>query len=383
MSIFLLIFGLVAFVGLVLIHEWGHFIAARRANVDVEEFGLGFPPKAKTITKKNGTEYTLNWLPLGGFVRLKGEHDYDKQKGSFGAAKLSDKVRIMVAGVGMNLITAFILFTVVALIGMPQLVDNQFIISSDSKVIQEVQNKDVVLVGEIVAGGPAEKAGIKVGEEIISINGQPVDEPSTLPSISEANAGKPVIVVVKDQQGNSRTKEITLAATSPYFGIAPYSGRTGMEVRRSTWSAPIVALGLIRDFTVLTFKALGSAVHGLGSIVAGVFTGNDEARRNGQTAASAQVSGPVGIFYVLKEGSNLGIGFTLMIIAVISLTLAIMNILPIPALDGGRLFVTLLYRAMKKPLTPETEDRIHGTGMAVLLGLFVVITIVDINRFIR
>ena len=160
MSIFLLIFGLVAFVGLVLIHEWGHFIAARRANVDVEEFGLGFPPKAKTITKKNGTEYTLNWLPLGGFVRLKGEHDYDKQKGSFGAAKLSDKVRIMVAGVGMNLITAFILFTVVALIGMPQLVDNQFTISSDSKVIQEVQNKDVVLVGEVVAGGPAEKAGL-------------------------------------------------------------------------------------------------------------------------------------------------------------------------------------------------------------------------------
>ncbi len=383
MSIFLLIFGLVAFVGLVLIHEWGHFIAARRANVDVEEFGLGFPPKAKTITKKNGTEYTLNWLPLGGFVRLKGEHDYDKQKGSFGAAKLSDKVRIMVAGVGMNLITAFILFTVVALIGMPQLVDNQFTISSDSKVIQEVQNKDVVLVGEVVAGGPAEKAGIKVGEEIISINGQSVDEPSTLPSISEANAGKQVIVVVKDQQGNSRTKGITLAATSPYFGVAPYSGRIGMEVRRSTWSAPIVALGLIRDFTVLTFKALGSAVHGLGSIVAGVFTGNDEARRNGQTAASAQVSGPVGIFYVLKEGSNLGIGFTLMIIAVISLTLAIMNILPIPALDGGRLFVTLLYRAMKKPLTPETEDRIHGTGMAVLLGLFVAITIVDINRFIR
>jgi regulator of sigma E protease len=380
MSAFLLIFGLIAFVGLVVVHEWGHFIAARKAKVDVEEFGIGFPPKAKTITVKNGTEYTLNWLPLGGFVRLKGEHDADTDKGSFGAAKLSDKVKIMVAGVFMNLITALVLFTLVALIGMPKLVDNQFTVDSDTKIIKEVENQNVVLVREISEESPAAKIGISTGDELLSIDGIELDNPEQLPSIVEQRSGKEVQIVFKDNTGNIQTKEIKLADSRPYIGIAPYSGETGVEVRRSTWSAPIVAVGLIKDFTILTFKGLGTAVKGLGSIFAGIFTGNNEARKNGQSKATEQVGGPLAIFAVLKEGSKLGISFILTIIALISLTLAIMNILPIPALDGGRLFVTLLFRALRKPLTPEMEDRIHGTGMVVLLILFALITVVDIRR---
>ena len=381
MAVFLLIFGLVSFIGLVVIHELGHFYAARRNGVDVEEFGIGFPPAFWRKKMKSGFDFTLNWLPLGGFVKLKGEHDADTEKGSFGAASLGAKIQIMLAGVGMNLATAIILFTIIALIGMPKIVDNQFTVASDTKLIQEVQNTDVVLVGEVVPGSPAEQAGIKVDDEIISVDGQTVDDPAALPAISQANAGKQVVIVTKDQQGQQQTKNVTLATSSPYLGVAPYSGRTGLEVRRSTWSAPIVALGITRDFTVLTFKGLGSAVQGLGSTIAGLFTGNDEARRNGQAEATEQVGGPVAIFVVLKEGSKLGISFVLMIIAIISLTLAIMNILPIPALDGGRLFVTLLFRGLKKPLTPELEERIHGTGMVVLLALFALITIVDIRRF--
>lgn len=381
MAIFLLVFGLISFIGLVVVHELGHFYAARRNGVDVEEFGIGFPPAFWRKKMKSGFDFTLNWLPLGGFVKLKGEHDADTEKGSFGAASLGAKVQIMLAGVGMNLITAFVLFTIIALIGMPKIVDNQFTVSADTKLIQEVQNTDVVLVGEVVAGSPAEQAGIKVDDEIISVNGQSIDEPAILPAISQVNAGKQVTVIIKDQQGQQQTKEITLATSSPYLGIAPYSGRTGMEVRRSTWSAPIVALGITRDFTVLTFRGLSSAVQGLGSTIAGLLTGNGEARRNGQAEATEQVGGPVAIFVVLKEGSKLGVSFVLMIISIISLTLAIMNILPIPALDGGRLFITLLFRGLKKPLTPELEERIHGTGMVVLLALFALITIVDIRRF--
>jgi len=381
MAIFLLIFGLISFIGLVVVHELGHFYAARRNGVEVEEFGIGFPPAYWRKRMKSGFDFTLNWLPLGGFVKLKGEHDAATEKGSFGAASLGAKVQIMLAGVVMNLITAILLFTLIALIGMPKIVENQFTVSSDTKVIQEVQNKDVVLVGEVVSGSPAEKAGIKAEDEILSVNDQPVDEPAALPAISAANAGKEVVVVVKNSQGQEQSMTITLATSSPYLGVAPYSGRTGLEVRRSTWSAPIVALGITRDFTVLTFKGLGSAVKGLGSIVAGFFTGNDQARRNGQTEATEQVGGPVAIFVILKEGSKLGVSFVLMIIAIISLTLAIMNFLPIPALDGGRLFVTLLFKGLKKPLTPELEERIHGTGMIVLLALFALITIVDIRRF--
>src|SRR5680860_1191041 len=103
------------FVGLVVVHEFGHFIAARRNGIEVEEFGIGFPPRAMVLTKKKGTTFTLNWLPLGGFVKLKGEHDADTQKGSFGAASLLAKVKVMVAGVGMNLATAFVLFTILAM----------------------------------------------------------------------------------------------------------------------------------------------------------------------------------------------------------------------------------------------------------------------------
>ncbi|MCA9348087.1 site-2 protease family protein, partial [Candidatus Saccharibacteria bacterium] len=136
MGIFFFILGLILFVCLVLVHEWGHFIMARRNGVDVEEFGLGFPPKAKTLTTKNGTEYTLNWLPLGGFVKLKGEHDIDTEPGTFGAATTNAKVQIMLAGVVMNLISAFVLFTVVAWIGMPKILDNQTTISGDTTVIK-------------------------------------------------------------------------------------------------------------------------------------------------------------------------------------------------------------------------------------------------------
>src|SRR6187402_270705 len=137
MSIFLLVLAVILFIGLVVVHEWGHFIAARRNGVEVEEFGIGFPPKIwgkQVKTKKSTFEFTINALPLGGFVRLKGENDASDGPGTFGAASLLTKVKVMLAGVGMNLIATFILFTFLALIGIPKLVDNQFTVQSDTKV---------------------------------------------------------------------------------------------------------------------------------------------------------------------------------------------------------------------------------------------------------
>ena len=118
MTIALIILGALLIIGIVIVHEMGHFFAARKAGVEVEEFGIGFPPRAKTLTKKNGTEYTLNWLPLGGFVKLKGEHDSDTEPGSYGAAKLGDKIKIMVAGVVINALTAVVIFSVISLFGL-------------------------------------------------------------------------------------------------------------------------------------------------------------------------------------------------------------------------------------------------------------------------
>lgn len=381
MGILLFILGLVLFISLVLVHEWGHFIMARRNGVEVEEFGLGFPPRAKILKKHRGTVYSLNWLPLGGFVKLKGEHDIDDEPGTFGAADSWAKTKIMLAGVVMNLAAALLLLTVVALIGMPKLLEDQTTIASDTHIIQRPRNEDVVKIDVVVDDSPASRAGLKSDDEIIAIAGQTIDTPEQVSQATEAHAGKPTEVVVERGQ-ETITQEITLNQTSPYLGVGPYSAQEGLEIRRSTWSAPIVAVGVTKDFTVATLKGLGSALKGLGSIIAGAVTGNDQARQSGQTSAAGQVAGPVGIFAVLYEISKQGIGLVLFIIAIISLTLAIMNALPIPALDGGRLFVMLLFRAFKKPLKPAVEERIHGTGFAALMLLFVIITIVDVRRFL-
>lgn len=381
MGIFLFILGLVLFICLVLIHEWGHFIVARRNGVEVEEFGLGFPPQAKILAKKNGTIYSLNWLPLGGFVKLKGEHDIDDEPGTFGATTSWNKTKIMMAGVVMNLVAALVLLTIVALIGMPKIIDNQMTVASDTEIIQRPRNEGVVKIDVVVDDSPAARAGLQSEDEIIAISGENIDTPQQVSSATQRYAGQQVEVKVL-REGEELIREVVLNETSPYLGVGPYSAQEGLEIRRSTWSAPIVAVGVTKDFTIATFKGLGSALKGLGSIIAGFVTGNEQARQEGQTEASSQVAGPVGIFAVLYEISKQGVGLVLFIIAIISLTLAIMNALPIPALDGGRLFVMLLFRALKKPLKPALEERIHGTGFLTLMFLFVLITIVDVRRFL-
>jgi regulator of sigma E protease len=388
MGLLWLIVGLVLFVGLVVVHEWGHFIMARRNGVDVEEFGIFFPPKLFKYKTKAGWNFTINSLPLGGFVKLKGEHDTDTEKGSFGAASLSTKVKIMSAGVVMNLLTALFLFTILALIGMPKLIDNQFTVKSDTQMVSHR-----VMITYVDPGTPAAKAGLKSQDEITSIrlpgySPVAVNNANKLPTITKNFAGKAVIVsYIRDGQEKQTnltllSKEAVIAsqkANNPkgYLGIVP----TDLVVQRSTWSAPIVAVGLSAQVTALTFQGLGHALQGLGELIAGAATGNTTARQNGQTAASEQVSGPVGIFVILKDGSHLGYQYMLLIIAIISLTLAIMNILPIPALDGGRLWITLAARAAKRPLSPKREEIINLTGFVVLIGLIILITVVDVKRF--
>ena len=374
MGIFLLIVGLLLFVGLVVIHEFGHFLAARRNGVDVEEFGIGFPPRAWAKKTKGGFDFSINWLPIGGFVKLKGEHDSDTEKGSFGAASLSAKVKIMLAGVGMNLLGAFVIFTALAWIGMPQLIDNQFSIASDARVA-----KQEVLVGFVEGGSPAAKAKLQVRDQIVGIGASPttltaVQSASHLPTVTKQYAGKTVYIkylrngeakITKTQLLSTAAVTASQNTASPkgYLGVAP----TEYKLVKHTWSAPVVAVGTMWQLTAATFQGLGTAISAL-------FHGEG-------AKASQQVSGPVGIVVLLKNGSLLGVQFMLMIIGVISLTLAIMNVLPIPALDGGRLFVTLIARLLGKPLTESTEERIYGTGFALLMLLVVVITIVDVKRY--
>ncbi|HZM64477.1 MAG TPA: M50 family metallopeptidase [Candidatus Saccharimonadales bacterium] len=386
MWVLLLILGIILFVGLVVVHEFGHFLAARRNGVDVEEFGIGFPPRAWKRQTKKGFIFSLNWLPIGGFVKLKGENDAADEKGSFGAAPFWVKTKIMLAGVAMNLLIAFVLLTALALIGMPKILDNQFTVSSDTKII-----RNDVLVGYVESGSPAEKAGLQVRDRLVSIRGAadvlyydqdgkllsqdqglageelPITSAAQLPEVTKQFPGQ-LVTITYERNGERQSTAVQLrtaeeAKGRAFLGVSP----TEYTLQRSTWSAPVVALGLIKQFTIATFQGLGTAITAL-------FQG-DTAK------ASEQVSGPVGIVVVLKQGSLLGFQFILFIIAIISLSLAIMNVLPIPALDGGRFYVLLLSRLFGRKLSQDMEERIVGTSFIFLIILIVLITIVDVRRF--
>jgi len=365
---------------------------ARRAGVEVEEFGIFFPPRLYTHKTKSGWLFTINLIPLGGFVRLKGEHDSDTAKGSYGAASLWDKSKIMAAGVVMNLITALVLFTGLALIGIPNLLPNQFTVKSDTKErVYTAEGGNYFNIDMVEAKSAAQKAGIKKGDQLLAIgpygHAQALKNPDALPATTKHLAGQKISVEVRRDK-----KDITLTATLPtpdqlkvsgqpaYLGIETTPQFSQITLRRSTWSAPIVAVGFSAQATALTFQGLGHALAGLGSIIAGTATGNTAARQHGQTAASAQVGGPVAVYKILRADSALGYQFVLFIIALVSLTLAIMNILPIPALDGGRLWLTLIFRALKKPLSQRSEETISAIGMTVLILLMIAVTYVDIHR---
>lgn len=388
MSVFLLILGILLFVGLVVWHEFGHFLAARRNGVDVEEFGIGFPPRAWKRKTKKGFIFSLNWLPIGGFVKLKGESDSATEKGSFGAASFKTKAKIMLAGVGMNLLAAFVIFMALAWIGMPQLIDNQYSVKSDTHVVERN-----VLVGYVQPNSPAAKAGLQSRDRLLSISGpqsvayygkdgkqvlykdfdqshtttQTISSAAQLPGLTKQYAGQTVTVTYQ-RDGKTHSAKATLlsdeaAKGKGYLGVSPAE----FSLTRATWSAPVQSAGLIVQFTGATFKGLGTAVGAL-------FQG-DAAK------ASEQVSGPVGIVAVLNQGSSLGIQFVLLIVGLISLSLAIMNILPIPALDGGRFYMLLLSRMFGKRLSQDMEERIVGASFMFLLVLIVLITIVDVRRF--
>lgn len=366
MWIFLLIIGLLLFIGLVVVHEFGHFIVARRNGVEVEEFGIGFPPRAWSRKTKKGYLFSLNWLPIGGFVKLKGENDSATGKGSFGEATFWVKTKILFAGVVMNLVVTFGLLTLLAWLGMPQLVENQFTIKSDTSVLQ-----NQVLVGFVQPDSPAQQAGLQVRDQLLSIassgHAELISGAEKLPELTEKYAGQEVTITYeRDGQEKATTLQLRdkeSAQGTSYLGVGPAE----FTLQQSTWSAPIVALGLMKQFTVLTLQGIGTAI-------SAVFQGDG-------SRAAEQVSGPVGIVAVLKEGSVLGYQFVLLIIAIISLSLAIINVLPIPALDGGRFYMLFLARLFRQKLSKAMEERIVGASFVFLLILIVLITFVDVNRF--
>ncbi len=380
-----ILIGIIVLTLLVAAHELGHALVAKKYGTVVEEFGIGFPPKAwsKKVKKSflgENVEFSINWLPLGGFVRMQGEHDDAAKKGDYGAMTFWQKTQVLLAGVVVNWLLAAFLISVLAVIGLPKILPNQFTVASDTQTI-----KRPVELAMVAADMPAAKAGLKEGDKIVRFDNQAVATPEDLASLSASRAGKkvPVIYSRNDVEG---TTTVQLRATNDdkkgYLGAGPAQ----RELIKATWSAPIVGVATTAQATWATIEGLGQLLANTVSGLAMKLVPNDAAQQQANQRlgeAGASVAGPLAIFGVIfPAAEKAGATYVIMIAAIISLTLAVMNALPIPALDGGRWFVTAVYKVLKKPLTKEAEEKIHGTGFMVLLLLIVVVTIADIGKLL-
>ena len=381
-----ILLGLFVLISLVVLHELGHALVAKRNGVKIEEFGIGFPPAAKKWKVKRSflgedVIFSLNWLPLGGFVRLKGEYDSAKGKGTYGGSTFWVKTKILLAGVMMNWLTAIILFTVLAVIGLPKVLSNQVQLPFDTEVL-----RSPVSVVKITPDSPADRAGIKVGDQLIDINNQPLNEAEKLPIITKQNAGKKVPIKYS-RDGKESLIDVQLnseqtAKAGGYLGVVTSQS----EKIYSTWSAPIMGVATTGQLSYETIKGVGvllvKTTHGL----FGQIFGSEQSKQSARADLSSvgdSVAGPIGILGVLFPSVvNSGIAQVIFVAALISLTLAVMNILPIPALDGGRWFTMAIFRLFKKELTKEREENIQATGMLILLILTILVTVSDVGKLL-
>jgi len=339
---------------LVLSHEFGHFIVAKWSGMAVEEFGFGFPPKLFGW-QKNGTLYTVNLLPLGGFVRIRGEDDGDVSEGSFHGSAMWKKIAVIVAGVTMNMVMAIVLLTIVFSVGTMR------IDTTDHRGDQRIT------VAGVVADGPASKADIKEGDVIREISSgddrEIIDARDDLPTFTHAHRREPMTL---KYERDGVMKEVTLMpdpASEGALGIYIVP----LEFIKTD---PIHAFGFaIREACTMVWYVIKA----LGDLIGELFGGE---------GVPGGVAGPVGIAQIAGDSARAGIITFLELVAVLSVNLAVMNMLPIPALDGGR-FVFLVVEALRGRPFPEHIPRIaHTIGFFLLMALLVAVTYHDIAKLV-
>jgi len=339
---------------LVLVHELGHYTVARFIGVHVEEFGFGLPPRI--WGKKIGrTIYSLNWLPIGGFVKLAGEDQEGlvkvkdgKLKEYFFARSKKERAAILIAGVVMNFVLA---------VGITTYLLTQGIFEQVGRVHIE----------KIVAGSPADKAGLKEADIVTAIEGKTVAEPKDLIETTRAKTGEKVTLTV-DRKGESLTIVLVPRKEFPE-GEGPMGvSISDLEEKKYSWSqAPGKAL-------VMNLERGRDMLVAIGSMVWRVVQFQ---------SPGADVAGPIGIAQVTGQAMKFGMKAVLEFMSILSLNLAVLNILPIPALDGGRLLFVFLEKIFGRRVKPAFEQSTHQIGMIILLVLIALISINDILRLTR
>ena len=365
---------------LVFVHELGHFWTARRLGVKAEEFGFGFPPRALGFFKSKsgrwrflkgntspdslaeeekpaGTVYSLNWLPLGGFVKIKGENGEGKQDSdSFAAKALWRRALILSAGVIMNIVLAAALLSVGYMIGLPQSLDEV----KASAQVSEAQ----VFVMEVLPDSVAAQAGLESGDIIKAVEGQKITSNEELQDLVSKRTDQDTsftIIRGGEEQNIIIRPSFSEAVDRAVIGVSIYaSGLVRYPFFTAIWEG-IKLTGLTFWLIILAFYSL------IRDLIIGV-------------SVSGQVAGPVGIATLTGQVASLGITYLLQFMALLSLNLALVNILPFPALDGGRLLFLLIEKFKGKPVRQSVEAWIHTIGFWLLITLILVITYKDIMR---
>ncbi|MFA7286250.1 MAG: site-2 protease family protein [Patescibacteria group bacterium] len=360
--------GAVAFIFalllLILVHEFGHFIVARLSGVAVDEFGFGFPPAIRRW-QVGKTVLSLNWLPFGGFVRLKGEDGEDQSLDSFGAQPVWKRFSIVAAGVVMNMLLALVLFTAVFTVGAPQDITAGI---PNGATVENIRQQVVAVLPE----SPAAEV-LTPGETIVAIDGTAFESVQDLQVYVREHVDQPLSVLVATAQEKTTRivtitpKELSVAgATTPVVGMGVQLAVIA-DVQFPIWRAPLIAAETLWS----QLSAIGTTLStALMNLLRGV-------------PSTVDIAGPIGIAAVTGSVVSLGLPTFIQFVALLSLNLAFVNLLPIPALDGGRMAFLIIEAVRRKPVSAIIEARFHRIGFAALLLLLCIVTYADIGHLIR
>lgn len=359
-SILVLVAAFLSLIALMIIHEFGHFIIAKKFSVRVDEFGIGYPPRI--FGKKIGeTIYSVNWLPLGAFVRIYGEEGGVDDYRSFANLKIWKRVLIVIGGVAAFWIAAMVIFSVVFAMGADLPIGDQDIAG--------VTNPRVTVIS-VSPDSPASAAKLVVGDVILQVQGQQVDKIQAFQDAVKNYAGEEVNITVQ-RDGQNVTINLTPRVSPPtgQGAIGIGLGRMATLVEKYPWYiAPIQGVKFTWTTTVESLK-------GFYLIFANMFAGKG-------APDGASFAGPLGITVFLANAASYGPGFFLYFVGLISVFIAIFNLLPIPALDGGKLIFLIIEKIKGKPVSAKVEQSITVIFFLILIALSIFITIkFDIPRF--
>jgi len=354
--IFTIIIAFISLIALIIIHELGHFLLAKKFGVKVEEFGIGYPPRL--FGKKIGeTIYSINLLPFGAFVKIYGQEKRIEDPRSFTTKPFWQKVLIIVAGVISFWIVAAILLSIVMGIGAPTVVQDEENLGLVDPKIQ---------ITAIASNSPAGEAGLKPGDTIMGISGTDINKVKEVQGFTQAHKGEEIILTIR------RGKEVFDVSLVPRVSPPENEGAMGVALARTAlksypwYQAPIKGIVATGNLTLMIIKVWGTTIMNL-------FQGKG-------VPARVEVKGIVGIFGLFIQVGAMGASYFLQFIAMISVSLALINILPIPALDGGWLLFLVIEKLKRKPLNQKIVQNISLVFFFLLIALMIWVTIKDIAQ---